>query len=180
MSSSILVTYATRYGSTQEVAETIAGTLRDAGLDVDIQPARDVRALESYDAVVLGAPLYVGRWHEQAHSFLSKFHEALLRRSVAIFALGPLSTDEAEMLGTRRQLDNELGKYPWLKPVALELFVGKYDPAKLSFSHKLLTIAPASPLHGKPASDNRNWTAIRAWASELAADFQLALPKEQP
>lgn len=58
MSESVLVAYATRYGSTQEVAEAVAATLRERGLEVDIQPMRKVRALAGYSAVVLGAPLY--------------------------------------------------------------------------------------------------------------------------
>ena len=53
MSDSILVVYATRYGSTQEVAEAVAGTLRERGLEVDLQPMRNVRSLEGYRAVVL-------------------------------------------------------------------------------------------------------------------------------
>ncbi|MCL4514078.1 MAG: hypothetical protein M1379_00565 [Firmicutes bacterium] len=61
-------------------------------------------------------------------------------------------------------LEQELAKYPWLKPIALELFGGKLDPAKLRFPHNLLTMLPASPLHQAPASDLRDWTAIRAWA----------------
>jgi menaquinone-dependent protoporphyrinogen oxidase len=43
MSTSVLVGYATRYGSTQEVAEAVGETLRGCGLEVDIQPASDVR-----------------------------------------------------------------------------------------------------------------------------------------
>ena len=54
---SILLAYATRYGSTQEVAETITATLREAGLKVDMQPMQDVRTLDNYDAVVLGAAI---------------------------------------------------------------------------------------------------------------------------
>ena len=56
MSASVLVGYATRYGSTQEVAEEIAATLRERGLKVDIGPMRDVRTLDEYRAIVLGAP----------------------------------------------------------------------------------------------------------------------------
>lgn len=167
MSNTVLVTYATQYGSTQEVAEVITALLRSEQLVVDLKPMRDVTTLDVYEAVVLGAPIYIGRWHKDVHRFLKKHHEALVLKTVAIFALGPLSTKPEEMIGTQHQLDHELEKYSWLQPVALQMFVGKYDPEKLSFAHKFLAGLPASPLHGLPASDHRNWDAIRAWANDL-------------
>jgi menaquinone-dependent protoporphyrinogen oxidase len=164
----VLVAYASKYGSTQEVAEAVAATLREGGLAVDLQPMRKVRTLAEYGAVVLGAPLYIGRWHKDAHNFLSRHREALTQRPVAFYTLGPTSKDEKEWQGVRAQLDQELAKYPWLKPVALELFGGKYDPAKLRFPDSLIASLPASPLHNAPASDVRHWTTIRIWASNLA------------
>ena len=164
---SIVVSYASRYGSTQEVAETIAAVLHEAGLDVDIQPMRDVRTLAGYSAVVLGAPLFMFRWHKDALSFLLRYRKALTERPVAVFALGPTHDpyDEKEWQDSRAQLDKELAKFPWLTPVALEMFGGKYDPAYLRF--------PINLLAGKElASDIRDWTAIRAWASSLAEQFQ--------
>ncbi len=177
MSALVLVGYATRYGSTQAVAEAVAATLRDSGLEVDLQPMRKVQTLAGYSAVVLGAPLYIGRWHKDAQLFLSLHQQALTQRPVAIFTLGPTQPDEKEWEGSHAQLDQELAKYPWLTPVARELFGGKYNPAKLRFFHKLLASLPASPLHQMPASDVRDWTAIRAWASNLAAKLQPALPQ---
>jgi menaquinone-dependent protoporphyrinogen oxidase len=159
---SILIAYATCYGSTQEVAETIAATLRVAGFDVDIWPMQEIELLERYDAVVLGAAIYNTRWNAEAHHFLSRHREVLSQRPVAVFALGPLSTDSAAMLNSRRQLDKELEKYPWLKPVALKIFVGKLDPAKLGLFERI----------GSTASDHRDWAAIRAWANELSAQLQ--------
>ena len=159
---SILLTYATRFGSTQQVAETIAAALRQAGLAVDVQPMQEVKSLEHYDAVVLGAAIYNAKWHPDAHQFLSQYRESLSQRPVAIFALGPLSTSKAAMRNSRRQLDRELIKYPWLKPVAVQMFVGKLNPAKLGFFERLLSIA----------SDHRDWEAIRAWANELPAQLQ--------
>ena len=173
MSSSILVTYATRYGSTQEVAEAVAATLRECGLEVAIQPMRDVRTLEGYRTVVLGAPLYMFHWHKDALRFLSRYREAITQRPVAIFALGPLHTDEKEWQGSRSQLDKELAKFPWLTPAAIAIFGGKFDPQKLGFPYNLL---PA--LKNMPASDVRDWTAIRAWASTLAATLQPAALEE--
>ena len=170
MSASILVAFTTHYGSTQEVAEAVASTLRERGLAVDIQPMRDVRGLEQYRAIVLGAPLYMFHWHKDALHFLARHHEALLPRPVAIFALGPLHAEEKEFQGAREQLDKELAKFPWLRPEAIAIFGGKFDPQKLTFPHNLV---PA--LKNMPASDIRDWTAIRAWASNLAAQVQPAL-----
>jgi menaquinone-dependent protoporphyrinogen oxidase len=170
MSASILVAYATRYGSTQEVAEAVAATLRERGLEVDIRPMRQVRILNQYGAVVLGAPLYMFHWHKDALQFLARHREALLSRPVAIFALGPFHAEEKEFQGSREQLNKELAKFPWLTPAAIAIFGGKFDPQKLTFPHNLI---PA--LKNMPASDVRDWTAISAWANDLAAQFQPAL-----
>ncbi len=77
MSTSVLVGYATRYGSTQEVAEAVAETLGECGFAVDIQPLREVRTLAGYQAIVLGAPLFMFHWHKEALSFLSRHRAAL-------------------------------------------------------------------------------------------------------
>jgi menaquinone-dependent protoporphyrinogen oxidase len=171
MPTPVLVGYATRYGSTQEVAEAVAATLRECGLAADLQPLREVRTLAEYSAVVVGAPLYMFRWHKDARRFLSRHRQALMERPVAIFALGPVHDphDEKEWQDSWAQLDKELAKFPWLSPIALEMFGGQYDPAKLRF--------PISLFAGnEPASDLRDWTAIRAWASNLVPKLEPAQP----
>ena len=162
MSSLVLVGYATRYGSTQEVAEAVAASLRECGLKVEVQPLSKVSTLAGYSAVVLGAPLFMFRWHKDALRFLSRHRQALMERPVVVFALGPTHDphDEKEWQDSRAQFDQELAKFPWFKPAAFEMFGGKYDPAYLRF--------PLNLLAGKePASDLRDWTAIRAWAAGL-------------
>src|SRR5437764_8065225 len=114
MSASVLVAYATRYGSTQEVAEAVAATLRERGLEVESQPMREVRTLERYRAIVLGAPLYMFHWHKDALHFLARHREALTQRPVAVFALGPIHAEEKEFQEGCQQLDKELAKFPWL------------------------------------------------------------------
>jgi menaquinone-dependent protoporphyrinogen oxidase len=109
-------------------------------------------------------------WHKDALHFLVRHREALKQRPVAIFALGPFHADEKEFQEVREQLDKELAKFPWLIPAAIAIFGGTFDPEKLTFPHNLL---PA--LKNMPASDVRDWTAIRAWASNLAAQFQPAV-----
>jgi menaquinone-dependent protoporphyrinogen oxidase len=174
METKVLVAYATSYGSTQEIAEVISEMLRSQGLAVDLQPIRKVRKLEGYSAVVLGAPLYMFHWHKEALHFLSQYQKILAGHlPVAIFAGGPFGQgDGNEWQEVRAKLDLELAKFPWLTPVSVQIVGGKFDPAKLRFPYNLI---PA--LKKMPASDLRDWVAIRAWASSLAAKFLPDLPQ---
>lgn len=160
MATTALVAYATRYGSTREVADTIADTLRERGLGAEVRPAREVRSLDGYKAVVLGAALYNGRWH-RTRAPLRLHRKALLNLPVAIFALGPLSATEEAEQASRAQLDRALASVHWLTPVAVGMFGGVIDPARLRF-----------PLNRMPKSDTRDWTAIRAFATLLAVPFR--------
>lgn len=178
MEDKVLVAYASTHGSTQEVAGAVAATLREHGLTVDLQAARQVRSLEGYGAVVLGAPLYMFHLHKDALHFLVRHQKALSdglpgdSLPVAIFAGGPFasadgSVDENAWQEVRKQVDQELAKFPWLRPLALEVIGGKFDPANLRLPWSLL---PA--LRNIPPSDLRDWEAIRAWASRLAMQLQ--------
>ncbi len=164
---SVLVGYATRYGSTREVAEAVTATLQGAGLSVECRMLREVKSLEAYESVVLGAPLFLFRWHKDAHRFLAKHRSALSARQVAVFVLGPTHEprDEQEWRDARVQIEKELARYSWFKPVDLQKFGGKYDPTKLSGVVRWLA--------GKtPATDVRDWAAIRSWAGGLGAALQ--------
>ncbi len=165
----ILVAYSSRYGSTSEVADAVAATLREGQLGVEVLPMGEVASLDGYAAVVLGMPLYLARWTEETTQFLTRHRDALVRRPVAVFTLGPTRDDAKEWETVRGQFEDELDGYPWLSPVATALFGGKFDPAALDLPHRLLTVMPGNPLHQQPASDIRDWTAIRTWARELAA-----------
>jgi menaquinone-dependent protoporphyrinogen oxidase len=162
MSDKLLVAYATRYGSTKEVAEKVAATLGEGGSLVDVQAAEQVRSLDDYRAVVVGAPLYMFNWLKAARRFLSQNRTALERIPVAVFALGPTEDKEEDWQETQGQFDKVLAGFPWLTPVAVELFGGKFDPARLTFPY---TLIPA--LKKMPVSDIRDWDAIRAWARGL-------------
>jgi menaquinone-dependent protoporphyrinogen oxidase len=171
MGDTVLVAFATRYGSTQEVAEAIAAELRGRRHAVEVQRLREVKSLDAYAAIVMGAPLFMFRWHKDAFAFLSRHREALQKRRVAVFALGPVHAphDETEWTDSQAQLDKELAKVPWFEPDVLAVFGGKYDPARLGF--------PLKAFAGKePASDIRDWSVIRSWAESLPEKLQLPSP----
>jgi len=76
MRPSILVAYASKKGSTAEVAAFVGKRLREHGLVADVRRAAEVEDLALYDGVVLGGSLYFGRWHDDARAFLSRFGTA--------------------------------------------------------------------------------------------------------
>ena len=157
MSRSILIAYATKRGSTHEVAESIGETLRAHGLEVDVHPVGELESLTPYDAVVLGGALYMGRLHGDARRFLKRQRDALARLPVATFAMGPGTLDETAVAGSRKQLERALARVPEVEPVSVAIFGGVVDPTTLRF-----------PFNHMPATDARDWEAIHAWAEEVA------------
>ncbi len=179
MAGTILIAYATRYGSTKEVAETITAIMTEKGLAVDLQPVNKVRKLEGYGAVLLGTPIYIGRLHKEARRFLLQNHKVLSERPLVIFALGPIRDEPEDLQQARIQLENDIAKFSLLTPTTLEVFAGKYDPQTLRFPDSLLAKLPVSPLYKHPACDARNWTAIRSWAEHLATSLASKLAQEE-
>jgi len=154
----ILVAYATKSGSTQEVAEYIGTVLQEDGADLELCPAKWVRErIEGYDLVMLGAPLYSGRWHRDAHRFLKRHREELGRVPVWVFGMGARSGSPEAWRRARFQLDRALAKRAWLQPVASTVF-GGVDPPDTEGVRR----------------DLRNWDEIRAWASDVSRSIELS------
>jgi menaquinone-dependent protoporphyrinogen oxidase len=158
MSNSILVAYATKHGSTREVAEAVAATLAEQGTAVEVRPAAEVTDVGPYDAVVLGGSLYMGHWHRDAVRFLRRHDVELAALPVAVFAMGPRTLENNDVEGARMQLDHALAKVRDFEPVEVAIFGGVIRPETLRF-----------PLNRISASDARDWDAIRAWSERVAA-----------
>src|SRR5512133_951094 len=152
----VLIAYATKHGSTHEVAEFVAARLAEAGVEAHTLPAERVRSLDEYQAVVLGAPLYMGRWHRDARAFLGRFRSELAALPLAVFALGPLEDTPEQWDGAREQLYRALAHVPGVQPVTVGLFGGAIVPETLHF-----------PFSHIPAGDLRDWDSIVAWTERL-------------
>jgi menaquinone-dependent protoporphyrinogen oxidase len=154
-----LVAFASKHGSTEEVARAIGAQLGEAGHDVDIRDAAVVTNLDAYEGVVLGGSLYVGRLHPDAREFLRRHQAAFGGRPLAVFALGPRTLGAHEVADSRKQLDSALARLD-LQPTLVTIFGGVVQPRKLRF-----------PLNRIPQSDARDWSAIAAWTDQVAARF---------
>jgi menaquinone-dependent protoporphyrinogen oxidase len=168
MSPNILVAYATSHGSTQEIANVIAETLRSNGLTVELRTLRSVQSLEGYRGLVIGAPLYMFRWHNDARSFIKKYQKTLNSLPVAVFAGGPFGEQSSpqDWQEVSDKFNQELASFTGFKPCTVEIMGGKFDPSHLHFPWNWV---PA--LRSMPASDLRDWDKIRAWASGLTPLF---------
>ena len=160
----VLVAYASKHGSTREIAEVIGEVLAEAGHEVAVRPARDVRSLGTAAAVVLGSALYAAHWQRDAVRFVRRHLAALQERPVWLFSSGPLD-DSA----TRARL-------PIPEPVAVATAPLRPRDHR-TFGGRLLPDTPGVDPHilaTHPTGDFRDWDAIRGWAETIAAALAAA------
>ncbi len=118
--------------------------MRERGAQVALLPARAAgESVAGYDLIVLGAPLYSGRWHRDAHRFLRRHRQELAAVPVAVFAMGPRTDTEEAWQRSRAQLDRALAKRDWLSPVAVTVF-GGVDPPGRELAGLGITVAPST------------------------------------
>lgn len=157
----VLVAYATRCGSTAEVAAAIAQILVEVGLAAEVRPMGEIRDLRAYRAVVVGSPIRGGRWLPEATEFLRRNREHLRRMPVAYFALGLSLREGAEEARTEAAAALDPAR-ELVAPIAVGLFAGALDPRKPSPLLRLLM-----QLIKAPVGDFRDPAAVHAWASVL-------------
>jgi menaquinone-dependent protoporphyrinogen oxidase len=172
----ILVAYASKHGSTKEIAERIAGRLSKAGLQAEALPVRDVSDVKPYDAVVLGSALYMFHWLGEARAFARRHRADLSARPLWLFSSGPfgpepLDKEGRDKLGISgpRELD-ELRRD--LNPRDHRVFWGAWDRRNkpIGFWERLVNLMPAGRA-SMPDSDFRDWPNIEAWADGVAAEL---------
>jgi menaquinone-dependent protoporphyrinogen oxidase len=85
----VLVAYASRQGSTAEIAARIADRIRDTGIDTDCVAAGSGPLVSTYDAFVVGSAVYIGKWEKDARAFVEAHAEALATHPTWLFSSGP-------------------------------------------------------------------------------------------
>jgi menaquinone-dependent protoporphyrinogen oxidase len=68
----VLVTVATKYGATEEIAQVIGEVLGEHRLEATILPPEQVEGVDGYDAVVLGSAVYAGHWLKPARELVER------------------------------------------------------------------------------------------------------------
>ncbi|MDX1994778.1 MAG: flavodoxin domain-containing protein [bacterium] len=160
----ILVTYATRAGSTQEVAEFIGKVLREAGEDVDVCPVESVKKLDGYQAVVLGSGIRNGNVFPEALRFARRFRADLAQKAAAYFAV--CMTMREDTPENRAKVANYLVTLEDIRPsFSKAIFAGKVEFARLEPLWRFLFSHSKDP--ALKEGDWRDWDAIHTWAKSL-------------
>lgn len=167
MTQKILVTYASRTGTTAGVAEAIGRTLAEKGAEVDVVPMQEVKDVTLYRAVVAGSAIQSQQWLPEAMQFMRTHQAALKQKPFAMFSVCmTLAMKEGEKY--RPQVAEWLAPVRALvRPVSEGLFAGALDIRKIpSFSDRLkFKISVATGVWSE--GDHRDWEAINAWANDL-------------
>ncbi len=157
----VLVAYATRAGSTMEIAQTIATELEKRDFSVDICPINRVANLEGYSHVVIGSAVRMSAPLPEVTQFieghLSEFHGIPL----AFFAVHLQNDGDDE--ASRKFRLAYLDPIRKLLPLQHEaFFTGVYDPEKVSYIERLMGKTVQTPI-----GDFRNWAAIKDWGQAI-------------
>jgi menaquinone-dependent protoporphyrinogen oxidase len=166
MTDRILVTYASRTGSTVGVAQAIAAVLTEHGAQVDVLPMPEVHDITPYRAVVAGSAIQGNAWLPEAMQFIQTHRSALNQRPFAAF-----------MVCMTMVMVN--GKYHdhvinWFQPVrslvktrSEGVFAGALDIAKIPSFFDRVKFKLSVIFGVWQEGDHRDWNVIRAWADTL-------------
>lgn len=163
----VLVTAASRYGSTAEIACAIRDELIRLGLDaVEIAPA-EMSSVSGYDAVVLGSAVYVGHWLGPARDLAARCRDDLRARPVWLFSSGPVGNPAGKLARSMKADPVDLAAVRADTGArGHQIFAGKLDRKRLSVAQRAALL-----IFRGLAGDFRDWPAIRRWAGEIAGEL---------
>ena len=168
LSLGIRFAYASRFGSTREIASRIADAVRTDGNDVDLRSVDEISDFDRYDAVVFGSGVYDGSWTAEATELMRRHAAVLARKPVWLFSVGSFGDRHLIVGGLIKKEPKELGEFEEaLHPRDYRVFAGVIDLDHWPAWGRLLFKAL-----GGHAGDNRQWPDIDTWAETIAQALQ--------
>jgi menaquinone-dependent protoporphyrinogen oxidase len=170
-----LVVYASAYGSTKGIAERIAQTLGNQGIDVQLKSASEHFVFESsdaFDGYVIGSAIHAGHWLRQAEEFVNDNADIIARRPSWLFSSGPIGDKAVEMEQPEPKVVGEFRKKIDVRDHVV--FAGAFDPAKADWTDTGW-LEKVIAKRFIPVGDFREWDKIEAWALQIAHELVTGL-----
>ena len=163
-----LIGYASRFGSTRDIAIRIAEVIRTRGHAVDVRSVGEISDLESYDAVVFGSGVYDGSWTTEATALMRQHAAVLAARPLWLFSVGSFGDRHPVIGGLIKKEPREIGEFEqMLHPRDYRVFAGVLNLDHWPAWGRLLFKA-----FGGHDGDNRQWPDIEAWADHIAQEIR--------
>jgi menaquinone-dependent protoporphyrinogen oxidase len=160
----VLVTAASKHGSTHEIGEAIATQLQAMGILAEYHDLKNpVAKIDAYDAVVLGSAIYMGNWLPEAREFAATHRARLEQIPVYFFSSGPLGDENptpAEPPAPVEKLRDQVHAREH------RVFAGRLDPADLGLGERVMVKVVKAP-----TGDFRAWSDIQEWAKHVGDEI---------
>lgn len=163
----VLVTAASRHGSTEMIADCIREELESSGCRTHLADPDTVLSIAEYGAIVLGSAVYGGRWLASARKLAQRIEPQRDGKLIWLFSSGPVSDQE------------DPGQAPadateWIERLHAQghaVFAGRLDRKQLGLGERF-----ALRELDAPSADHRSWLEIGRWARSIAASVREATP----
>jgi menaquinone-dependent protoporphyrinogen oxidase len=173
MNGRVLVAFASKHGATAEIAQAIGQAIGETGLAVDVRPAREVRALDEYSAVIVGSAVQMGRWQGDALDFVRRFERDLKVRPTWLFSSGPTGGSAEADAGVARALASPDAVPP---PKDIAKRAARIDArGHATFPGKVGAGVGGIFEKWVPKGDWRDFDAIKAWARGIGTELGRAV-----
>ena len=162
-----LVTYASAYGSTKEMAERIGKSLCEEGNSVDIKWVNHVEDVRDYDMVIVGGAIQYDTWLEEAQAFVKHHEESLSKIPLAyFFTCLTLASKSSKAQDQAEGYAQNIQSLTSLKPLDIQGFAGVLDYSKMSFVFRQVARAIFAVM-GVKEGDYRDWKAVGLWSQKI-------------
>ena len=178
----ILIAYGTRYGSTEEISQEIAKTLKKKGLEPELYNLGEEKTkkwpnVDEFDGVMIGTSLKVNSWKKQVKNYVNKYRDQLKKKNLAVFTCG------AYAIGAPKEAYDDIAKR-LLEDFELEADIYDAFGGVLDFSEnskvgragrgvlKLVAMGFSKEFNMEfdmeGSNDYRDWDKIRSFAENFA------------
>ena len=157
---SVLVAYASRHGSTADIAETIGGVISAAGFHAAVHPVGEVLTVSACDALILGSAVYMDNWLPEAQDVVEANLDDIVARPTWLFSSGSVGSFPAVPFDGSSLVERTGARDH-------HLFGGQIQRSRLSLGERLV-----ASLLRVPASDDRDWAVVIAWATAIARSLE--------
>jgi menaquinone-dependent protoporphyrinogen oxidase len=157
------VIYASKHGSTQEVAEAIADLLKDVH-QVELFFLKENRKpdISGFDLVVLGSPVYFGRVSWRLRAFCRANKAALLQKQSGLFICGMQSSEAKQEKELRRAYPEALRN----KAEIVAFLGGEYLFEEMNTIERIIIENTAKITR---SVHRINWSAVESFSRKLMA-----------